>query len=34
VQYDFEGQIVFQHRCQDKWRFGGNRRNASLANED
>ncbi len=34
VQYDFEGKIVFQHRCQDKWRLGGNRRNTSLANED
>ncbi|GIW90589.1 MAG: hypothetical protein KatS3mg109_1021 [Pirellulaceae bacterium] len=34
VQYDFAGQIVFQHRCQDKWRFAGNRRNDSLANED
>lgn len=34
VQYDFENRIVFQHRCQDKWRFAGNRRNNSLANED
>ncbi|GIW80411.1 MAG: hypothetical protein KatS3mg105_2218 [Gemmatales bacterium] len=34
VQYDFDGQIVFQHRCQDKWRLAGNRRNDSLANED
>jgi len=34
VQFDFEGRIVFQHRCQDKWRLGGNRRNVSLANED
>jgi hypothetical protein len=34
VQYDFQDQIVFQHRCQDKWRLGGNRRNNSLANED
>jgi hypothetical protein len=33
VQYDFRGQIVFQHRCQDKWRFGGNRFVDSLANE-
>jgi hypothetical protein len=33
VQYDFCGQILFQHRCQDKWRFGGNRFNDSLANE-
>jgi Mannosyltransferase putative len=33
VQYDFHGQIVFQHRCQDKWRFGGNRFVESLANE-
>lgn len=33
VQYDFRGQIVFQHRCQDKWRFGGNRFVESLANE-
>ena len=33
VQYDFAGQILFQHRCQDKWRLGGNRFNASLANE-
>ncbi len=33
VQYDFHGQIVFQHRCQDKWRFGGNRFVDSLANE-
>jgi len=32
VQYDFADQIVFQHRCQDKWRLGGNRRNNSLAN--
>ena len=34
VQYDFQDQIVFQHRCQDKWRLAGHRRNASLANED
>ncbi len=35
VQYDFADQIVFQHRCQDKWKLGGgNRRNPSLANED
>ncbi len=34
VQYDFRGQIVFQHRCQDKWRFGGNRRVESLCNEE
>jgi hypothetical protein len=34
VQYDFRGQIVFQHRCQDKWRFGGNRFVDSLANEE
>ncbi len=34
VQYDFRDQIVFQHRCQDKWRLGGNRRNNSLANEE
>ncbi|MCL6481975.1 MAG: hypothetical protein K6U02_09625 [Firmicutes bacterium] len=34
VQYDFTDQIVFQHRCQDKWRLGGNRRNNSLANEE
>ncbi len=34
VQYDFRGQIIFQHRCQDKWRLGGNRRVDSLANED
>ncbi len=34
VQYDFRGQILFQHRCQDKWRLGGNRRVESLANED
>jgi hypothetical protein len=35
VQYDFDDQIVFQHRCQDKWKLGGgNRRNPSLANED
>ena len=34
VQYDFRGQIIFQHRCQDKWRFGGNRFNDSLANEE
>lgn len=34
VQYDFDNQIVFQHRCQDKWRLGTNRRNNSLANED
>jgi Mannosyltransferase putative len=34
VQFDFAGQIVFQHRCQDKWRFAGNRRVESLANED
>jgi hypothetical protein len=34
VQYDFTDQIVFQHRCQDKWKLGGNRRNNSLANEE
>lgn len=34
VQFDFAGRIVFQHRCQDKWRFCGNRRNDSLRNED
>jgi hypothetical protein len=34
VQYDFDNQIVFQHRCQDKWRLSGNRRNNSLANEE
>jgi hypothetical protein len=34
VQYDFTDQIVFQHRCQDKWRLAGNRRNNSLANEE
>jgi hypothetical protein len=34
VQYDFADQIVFQHRCQDKWRLAGNRRNNSLANEE
>lgn len=35
VQYDFDDQIVFQHRCQDKWKLGGgNRYNPSLANED
>lgn len=33
VQYDFRGDIIFQHRCQDKWRFGGNRFNESLRNE-
>lgn len=33
VQFDFRGQIVFQHRCQDKWKFGGNRFNESLRNE-
>ncbi|XZE56089.1 hypothetical protein SH139x_002165 [Planctomycetaceae bacterium SH139] len=33
VQFDFRGQIIFQHRCQDKWRFGGNRFTESLANE-
>ena len=33
VQFDHRGQIVFQHRCQDKWRLGGNRFNESLANE-
>jgi hypothetical protein len=33
VQFDFRGQIVFQHRCQDKWRLGGNRFVDSLANE-
>lgn len=36
VQWDFDGNRVwFQHRCQDKWRLGGNNRhNPSLANED
>ncbi len=34
VQYDFRGQIIFQHRCQDKWRLGSNRRVDSLANEE
>ncbi|MCA9238156.1 MAG: hypothetical protein KDA44_21940 [Planctomycetales bacterium] len=33
TQYDFQGRIVFQHRCQDKWRFAGNRFNDSLRNE-
>jgi hypothetical protein len=33
VQYDHAGQIVFQHRCQDKWKFDGNKRNDSLRNE-
>jgi hypothetical protein len=33
VQFDHRGQIIFQHRCQDKWRLGGNRFNDSLANE-
>jgi len=34
VQYDFDSRVVFQHRCQDKWRLGSNRRNNSLANEE
>jgi hypothetical protein len=34
IQFDFRGQIIFQHRCQDKWRFGGNRFVDSLANEE
>lgn len=36
VQWDFDSDRVwFQHRCQDKWRLGGNnRKNNSLANED
>ena len=33
VQYDHRGDIVFQHRCQDKWKFAGNRFNDSLRNE-
>lgn len=33
VQYDFDDRIIFQHRCQDKWKLAGNRRNDSLANE-
>jgi hypothetical protein len=33
VQYGFDNEIVFQHRCQDKWARSGNRRNDSLANE-
>jgi hypothetical protein len=33
VQFDFRNQIIFQHRCQDKWRFGGNRMVKTLANE-
>ncbi|MFN7735519.1 MAG: hypothetical protein ACK52S_18820 [Pirellula sp.] len=33
MQFDFRGQILFQHRCQDKWRLGGNRFVDSLANE-
>lgn len=34
VQYDFTDQIIFQHRCQDKWRLAGNRRNDLLLNEE
>ncbi len=34
VQFDFRNQIIFQHRCQDKWRFGGNRMVKTLANEE
>jgi len=33
VQFDHAGRIVFQHRCQDKWKFDGNRFNDSLRNE-
>ena len=34
VQWDFRGEQMFNHRCQDKWKLGGgNKRNDSLANE-
>jgi hypothetical protein len=33
LQYDFEDQLVFQHRCHDKWQLEGNRRVDSLVNE-
>lgn len=33
VQFDFDDHNLFQHRCQDKWKLAGNRRNDSLANE-
>lgn len=33
VQYDHRGDIVFQQRCQDKWKFAGNRFNDSLRKE-
>lgn len=34
LQYDFQGRLLFQHRCQDKWRYdAGNMRCDLLAHE-
>jgi hypothetical protein len=35
LQYDFNDELIFQHRCQDKWRLGGdNVRNDDLLHEE
>jgi hypothetical protein len=34
LQHDWSGRIIFQHRCQDKWRLAGNRRTPGLEHED
>jgi hypothetical protein len=34
IQYDFDDNVLFQHRCQDKWKKEGNRKELSLANEE
>jgi hypothetical protein len=35
LQYDFDDQLVFQHRCQDKWKLSGdNAFNPELLYED
>jgi hypothetical protein len=33
VQYDLDGQVIFQHRCRDKWKRDNNRRVDSLKYE-
>jgi hypothetical protein len=33
TQHDFQGNVLFNHRCQDKWQFAGNRRVDQLDNE-
>lgn len=34
VQHDFEGNPIFFHRCQDKWRLDGRNRLEGLPHED